>query len=98
MNASSESGLCATVIRIHLLYCNDYLRRGLPCCVSTTLWPAIVNVADRFAQLSRLTVSVTVPGPLPDAPDETTAHDAGLEAVHAQPGAVDTVTDSVVAV
>jgi hypothetical protein len=73
-------------------------RRGLPCCVSTMLRPAIVSVAERLHRLLfRKTDSVTVPAPFPDPPDEMTAHEAGLAAVHAQPAAADTVNETVVA-
>ena len=49
---------------------------------------------DRNGPVFFDTDTVTVPGPLPLAPDAITAHDAGLAAVHAQPLAVDTVKDT----
>jgi hypothetical protein len=44
-----------------------------------------VSVAVRDDELPFLeTVTVTVPGPVPAPPDDTTAHDTGLVAFHVQ--------------
>jgi hypothetical protein len=44
-----------------------------------------VSVAVREVELSFLEiVKVTVPGPVPAAPDDTTAHETGLVAVQVQ--------------
>jgi len=64
--------------------------------VSAKLWPAIVSVADRLDVPPFFeTVSVTLAVPVPDAPEDTTAHDTGLLAVQLQPSAAVTSTDTV---
>jgi hypothetical protein len=61
-----------------------------------TVWPAtrIVPVRRVSATL-RATVNRTSLGPAPEAPLVIVIHDAWLCAVHAQPAAVSTRTDSV---
>jgi hypothetical protein len=58
--------------------------------VTLKAWPAIVIVPSRAAPVFALTLKVTVPFPLPLAPEVTTIHDALLTAVHEQ--AFDAVT------
>jgi hypothetical protein len=54
--------------------------------------PAIVNVADRAPATLTATLKVTIPLPVPLAPDVTVTHGALLLAVHAQVAPVVTVT------
>src|SRR4051794_30645245 len=61
--------------------------------VTVKVWPATVNVADRAAVVVfAAAVNVTVPPPVPVAPVAMTTHPALLDAVHAQPALVVTVT------
>jgi hypothetical protein len=61
-------------------------------CVSVTVWPAIVTTPDRPGPLSPAIESVTVPEPLPLAPDVIVIHGCALDAVHAHPAAAVTFT------
>jgi hypothetical protein len=61
-------------------------------CVSVTLWPATVTEPDRPGPVSPAIESVTVPEPLPLAPDVIVIHGCALDAVHAQPEAAVTFT------
>jgi hypothetical protein len=53
--------------------------------VTVTVWPATVSVPDRFGPVAAATANVTVPDPLPLAPEVIVIHGCALEAVHAQP-------------
>jgi hypothetical protein len=64
-----------------------------PCpCTTVTFWPAMVIVPDRDGPVVDAAVNVTVPDPLPLAPDATVIHDALLVALHAQPAPAVTET------
>jgi len=54
-------------------------------CVIITICPATVTVPDRDGPFSDATFSVTVPDPVPFAPDVTVIQSALLAAVHGQP-------------
>ncbi len=56
------------------------------------LWPAIVTVPVRAADVLAATVKPTVPLPLPVAPEVTTIHGSSLLALHGQPAGVVTAT------
>ena len=56
------------------------------------VWPPIVAVPVRLLPGLAATFKVTVPLPLPLAPEATVTHDALLVVVHVQPAAVATVT------
>jgi hypothetical protein len=57
-----------------------------------TVWPAIVIVPDRDGPVVDAAVNVTVPDPLPLAPDAMAIHDALLVALHAHPDPAVTAT------
>jgi hypothetical protein len=61
--------------------------------LTVTVRPAIVSVPDRAASLFAATAIVTVPLPLPLAPDAIEIHETLLAAVHAQPPEVITDTE-----
>ena len=64
-----------------------------PACVTVTVLPAMVSVAERLDEVVlATTLSETVPLPLPEAPALTVSHDALLAAVHPHP--VVPVTDT----
>ena len=54
-------------------------------CVIVTVCPATVTVPDREGPLSGATLSVTVPDPVPFAPDVMVIQSALLAAVHGHP-------------
>ena len=62
-------------------------------CVTVTIAPATVSVAERAAPVFAATENVTVPLPLPEAPPVIVTNVAPLVAVHAQAAVVLTVTD-----
>jgi len=66
-----------------------------PACEIVTFCPATETLPLRAAPALALTVTVTLPGPLPFAPAVTWIHSAWLAAVHAQPPceSTRTVTD-----
>jgi hypothetical protein len=64
-----------------------------PCpCTTVTFWPATVIVPDRVGPVVGAAVKVTVPDPLPLAPDAMVIQGALLDAVHAHPPPVVTET------
>jgi hypothetical protein len=60
--------------------------------LTVNVWPAIVSAPDREGPVFAATLNCTVPSPLPVAPAVTVIHAALLDAVHAHPAAVRTVT------
>jgi hypothetical protein len=61
-------------------------------CVTVNVWPAIVSVPFRTAPVLAATLKFTFPGPVPLAPEVTVIHVAVLDADHAHPDVVDTLT------
>jgi hypothetical protein len=62
-------------------------------CTTVAVWPAIVSVPVRAPELLVATANVTVPLPVPLAPPVMTIHVALLDADHAQPAVVVTLTE-----
>ena len=54
--------------------------------------PAMVSVPVRFLPLFEATLNLTVPLPLPDAPEVTVIHESLLVAVQPQPAPAETAT------
>ncbi len=66
---------------------------GAPACWMATVWPATVSVPVRLdVDVFGATAYVTLPLPVPDAPDAIAIHDAPLDAVQAQVAVVCTRT------
>jgi len=64
-----------------------------PCpCTTVTVWPATAIVPDRDGPLVDAAVNVTVPDPLPVAPEVMVIHEALLALVHAHPPPAVTAT------
>jgi hypothetical protein len=61
-------------------------------CTTVTVRPAMASVPDRDGPVVEATVNVTVPDPLPLAPDAIAIHDALLVAFHVQPAPAVTAT------
>jgi hypothetical protein len=69
-----------------------------PACVTVNVWPPAVIVPVRGDRLVfAATLKFTVPSPDPLAPDVMVSHDADVDAVHAQPVSVSTLTLPLVA-
>ena len=68
------------------------MQLGDPVWVTVNVSPAIVSVPMRALPVLEATLKPTLPFPFPLAPAVTVIHGALLDAVHAHPALVETVT------
>ena len=88
-----DSRACAPGRADRLILRCDRVTQGAAACVTVKVCSAIVSVPVRcWTTAFAATVNVTVPPPLPLAPDVIVNHASLLTAVHAQPAIVVTVT------